>query len=140
MVHVYAIPELPLYRLYLLRVSYFVLGVWQGCRTWRAILHHTSPWDFWHGVAMSFFGALTLLCLIGVRHPVRMMPLLVFEFTWKLIWVLAVWLPPYLSHTLDPDIAESFPTIFPAIVVMPLVLPWGYIWTMYGSTPGDRWR
>jgi hypothetical protein len=133
-------PELPLYRLYVLRASYLLIGLAQGSRTWPAILHHAQPWDFWHSVGISFFGALTLLCLIGVRYPVRMMPLLMFEFTWKLIWVLAAWLPQYLGHSLDPDIADSFSGIFPGIVIVPLVLPWGYLWKTYVTTPGDRWR
>jgi hypothetical protein len=81
-----------------------------------------------------------MLCLIGLRYPVRMMPLLIFEFTWKLIWVLAAWLPPYLGHTLDPDIADSFSGIFPGVVIVPLVLPWGYLWKTCVTTPGDRWR
>jgi hypothetical protein len=133
-------PELPLYRLYVLRASYLLVGLAQGARTWPAILHHPQPWDFWHGVGMSFFGALTLLCLLGLRYPVRMMPLLIFELTWKLIWVLAAWLPPYLDHTLDPDIADSFLGIFLGVVIVPLVLPWGYLWKTYVTTPGDRWR
>jgi hypothetical protein len=69
-----------------------------------------------------------------------MMPLLIFEFTWKLIWVLGAWLPPYLGHTLDPDIASSFSGIFPGVVIVPLVLPWGYLWRTYVTTPGERWR
>jgi hypothetical protein len=133
-------PELPLYRLYLLRASYLLIGLAQGSRTWPAILHHAGPWDFWQGVGMSFFGALTLLCLLGVRHPVRMLPLLVFELTWKLIWVLAAWLPPYLGHTLDPDIADSFLGIALGVVIVPLILPWGYLWKVLVSPSGDRWR
>jgi hypothetical protein len=69
-----------------------------------------------------------------------MMPLLIFEFTWKLIWVLGAWLPPYLGHALDPDIASSFSGIFPGVVIVPLVLPWGYLWRTYVTTPGERWR
>ncbi len=140
MVQIQSRPELPLYRLYILRASYLLIGLWQGSLTWSAILHHPLPWDFWHGVGTSFFGALTLLCLLGVRYPVRMMPLLIFEFTWKLIWVLAAWLPPYLNHTLAPNIADSFPGIFAGVVIMPLVLPWGYLWKTYVAAPGDRWR
>ena len=135
-----AAPGLPLYRLYLLRAAYLLLGLAQGSKTWSAILHHAQVWDFWHGVGMSFFGALTLLCLLGVRYPIRMMPLLIFEFTWKLIWVLAAWLPPYLAHDLNPDIADSFWGIFPGVVIVPILLPWGYIWKNYALTPGDRWR
>jgi len=132
--------ELPLYRLYLMRAAYLLLGLVQGAKTWTAILHHAQPWDFWHGVGMSFFGALTLLGLLGVRYPVRMMPLLMFECVWKAIWVLAAWLPPYLEHTLDPDIADSFAGIFPGVVIVPLVLPWGYVWKHYVLAPADRWR
>jgi hypothetical protein len=131
---------LPLYRLYLLRALYLLIGLVQGSRTWPAIVHHTHPWDFWHGVGMSLLGALTLLCLLGVRYPVRMMPLLIFEFTWKLIWVLAAWLPPYLGRALVPDIADSFLEISLGVVLVPLVLPWGYVWKTYVTAPGDRWR
>src|SRR5579863_6858457 len=120
------LPDVSLIRLYLLRALYLLIGLAQGLQTWPAILHHTRPWDFWHGVGISFFGALTLLSLLGV-YPVRMMPLLIFEFTWKLIWVLAAWLPPYLGHTLDPDIADSFSGIFLGVVIIPLVLPLGYL-------------
>jgi hypothetical protein len=140
MTQVQSRPELPLYRLYVLRAAYLLVGLAQGARTWPAILHHTQPWDLWHGVATSFFGALTLLALLGVKYPVRMMPLLIFEFTWKLIWVLAAWLPPYLGHTLEPAIADQFWAIFLGVVVVPLVLPWGYIWNTYVTAPGDRWR
>jgi len=131
---------LPLYRLYVLRGAYLLIGLLQGARTWSAILHHVRPWDFWQGVAESLLGALTLLCLLGVRYPVRMMPLLIFEFVWKAIWVLAAWLPPWLGHTLDPDIGGSFVEIFPALVVVPLVLPLGYVWKRFVLAPADRWR
>ena len=140
MVQIQSRPELPLYRLYVLRASFLLLGGWQGLKTWPAILHHAQQWDFWHGAGMSFLAALTLLSLLGVRYPVRMMPLLIFEFTWKLIWVLAVWLPAYLSPTLDPDTAHAFPAIFPGVLVVSLVLPWGYLWRIFVMTPGDRWR
>jgi hypothetical protein len=133
-------PELPLYRLYILRVSYAVLGVLQGLRTWPAILHHVHPWDFWHGVGMSFLGALTLLALLGIRYPVRMMPLLLFELAWKLIWALVVWLPALLHHSLTGDVGDNAISIVAGVVVVPLVLPWGYIWKNYVLAPSDCWR
>jgi hypothetical protein len=132
--------ELPLYRLYLLRAAFALLGIVQGLKTWPAILHHTHPWDFWHGVGMSFFGALTLLALLGIRYPIRMMPLMIFELAWKLIWVLAAYTPAYLAHSVDTDLADNFLGIFLGVVVVPLVLPWGYVWKNYVTVAGDRWR
>jgi len=132
--------ELPLYRLYAMRAAYLLIGLGQGASTWPAILHQAQPWDFWHGVAESFLGALTLLCLLGVRYPVRMMPLLILELAWKAIWVLAAWLPPWLGQTLDPDVGASFVRIAPAVVIAPLVLPWGYVWEHYVLAKAERWR
>jgi len=133
-------PELPLYRLYLLRALYLLIGLVQGSQTWAAIIRHTTQWTFWHGVGMSFLGALTLLSLLGVRYPVRMIPLLIFEFTWKLIWTLAVWLPLWLGHRVDPDTADNFFSIFLGVILVPLVLPWGYVWKKYVTAPADRWK
>jgi hypothetical protein len=134
------LPALPLYRLYLLRALYLLIGVAQGAQTWPAIIHHARPWDFWHGVGMCFLGALTALSLLGVRYPVRMMPLLFFEFAWKLLWVLAIWLPLALAHNVDPDAADNAFSIFLGVILVPLVLPWGYVWRNYVAAPADRWR
>jgi hypothetical protein len=133
-------PELSLLRLYALRAMYLLIGLAQGSQTWPAILHHTKPWDMWHGVGMSFLGALTALSLLGVRYPVRMLPLLIFELAWKLLWVVAIWLPLWLAHRVDADNADVFVSIFLGVVLVPLVLPWGYVWKKYVTAPGDRWK
>jgi hypothetical protein len=129
-----------LIRLYLLRALYLLIGIAQGSQTWGAILRHSGPWEFWHGVSVSLLGALTALSLLGLRYPVRMLPLLIFEFAWKLIWVLAVWLPLWMGHRVDPDTADSAFSIFLGVVLVPLILPWGYVWKNYVTAPGDRWR
>lgn len=131
--------EVSLVRLYLLRALYALIAFAEGSQVWPLILHHARPWDFWHGVGMSFLGALTLLSLLGIRYPVRMLPLLFYEFTWKLIWVLAIWLPLWHAHRVDADTAENAFAIFMGIVLVPIVVPWGYIWRNYVVGAGDRW-
>jgi len=133
-------PEVSLFRLYLLRAMYLLIAVGAGIHTWPAIVHHAKPWDLWHGVSMSFLGALTALCLLGVRYPLRMLPLLLYEFAWKLLWVLAAWLPLWLAHRVDLATADNFFPIFLGVVIVPIVIPWGYVWRNYVTGPGDRWR
>ena len=132
--------ELPLYRLYLLRALYALIGLVQGSQTWMAILHHVKPWTMWHGVSMALLGAFTALCLLGIRYPVKMLPLMIFELAWKVLWVLAAWLPLYLAHSVDADTADQLFPIGLGLVLVPLVLPWGYVWKTYVTAPGDRWR
>ena len=69
-----------------------------------------------------------------------MLPLMIFEGAWKLIWVLAAWLPLRLEHRVDADTAESAFSIFLGVVLVPIVLPWSFIWKNYVTAPGDRWR
>jgi uncharacterized membrane protein (DUF485 family) len=89
---------------------------------------------------MSFLGALTALALVGVRFPVRMMPLLLFELAWKLLWLLAVFIPLWLAHRVDADTAANLFPIGLGVVLVPLVLPWGYVWRFYVVAPADRWK
>ena len=133
-------PDLPLYRFYVLRAMYLLIALAQGSQTWPAIVRHTHHWDMWHGVGMSFIGALTALALVGVRYPVKMLPLLIFEFAWKLLWVLAIWLPLWFGHRVDADNGDIAFSIILGVVLVPLVLPWGYIWQNYVIAAGDRWR
>jgi len=136
-----AIPaDVARYRLYLLRAMYLLIGLAQGAQTWPAIVHHVRPWNFWHGVGMSLLGALTALSLLGVRYPIKMLPLLFFEFVWKMIWVLAIWLPLWRGNRVDADTADNLFAIALGVVLVPLVLPWGYVWKNYVAAPGDRWR
>jgi hypothetical protein len=38
--------------------------------------------------------ALSLLAFLGLRHPVRMLPILLFEVIWKVVWIGAIRPPP----------------------------------------------
>ncbi len=66
-------------------------------------MHSTSP--LMSGVADSLLGALALLCILGLRYPVKMLPLLLFETAWKTAWLLGFALPLWLAHRIDPDTA-----------------------------------
>jgi hypothetical protein len=41
---------------------------------------------------------------------------------------------------LPPTFAEDFFAIGVGVILMPLVIPWGYVWRHYVKQPGDRWR
>jgi hypothetical protein len=107
-----------------------------------AILHpeNLSPQD---SVVVSLLGGFALLAVVGIRYPIKMLPLLFFEFVWKVIWVVAFGLPLLLSGHLDPTVSfggtETLINCLLGIVLVPIVVPWGYVFQHYLKAPGARW-
>jgi hypothetical protein len=126
-----------LFRLYLLRALYALLGLAEGSIQLPLFLHH-GHWTLTAGVTHSFLLALAILSLVGVRYPLQMLPLLVYELLWKSTWLVGIALPLWLANQVDADTRQAFSEIGPVIVLAPL-LPWRYIYLNYFSKPGDRW-
>jgi hypothetical protein len=128
--------EVSLFRLYVLRAMYLLLVVGLGAMVVPEIVHHeiTS-----RGVIPSLLGALWVLAFLGLRYPLEMLPLLMFELLWKLIWMVAYGLPQWSAGQTPPTFAEDFFNIaFGAILL--LVIPWGYVYRQFVKRPGARWR
>jgi hypothetical protein len=72
-----------------------------------------------------------------------MLPLLFFEFVWKAIWILVFGLPLLLSGGLDPNVSfggtETLIACVVGVVLVPLAMPWGYVFEHYVKAPGARW-
>ena len=135
--------EVSTFRLYLLRAMYVFVAV--GLAIFKmapAILHpeNLSPQD---SVVVSLLGGFALLAVVGIRYPLKMLPLLFFEFVWKVIWVVAFGLPLLLSGGLDPNVSfggtETLINCLLGIVLVPIVTPWGYVLKHYLRAPGARW-
>lgn len=92
------------------------------------------------GVARALLTALGLLALLGLRYPLQMLPLLLFELAWKAAWLLAYGLPLWAAGRLDADSAATFQDCAVGVPLVLLVLPWRYLWFQYVRRPGDRWR
>lgn len=124
-----------LIRLYLLRVLYLGNFVMLGLSVWPGIVKHNGWANPLEGVAVAFWGALSLLCIIGVRYPLKMLPVVFLQFTYKLIWVLAVALP---------RLSTGAPTWYMSpmlmgVLIEPLVIPWPYVFETFVKQGGDRW-
>lgn len=133
--------EVSTLRLNVLRAAYLLIAVGMGSMIWPLILRHPGDVPRMTGVVWSMLGAITLLsALLGIRYPLKMLPLLFIELAWKTIWVLAFGLPLWSAGQLDAATAETLQECLFGVVLVPLVLPWGYVWTHYVRTPGDRWR
>jgi hypothetical protein len=132
--------EVSVLRLYLLRGLYALIAVGLALFVWPTYLAGAPDLPLFQGVALSMLCAFSILCLIGIRHPLRMLPVLMWELLWKAVWLLAVALPLWSVGRVDPRTAQTaFECILGAVLVS-LALPWGYVFRQYVKKPGARWR
>jgi hypothetical protein len=130
---------LSLRRLYVLRIGYLVMGGGLAIVKWPAFITHDGPWPLWDGVVQCLLVAMSVLALLGLKYPVKMLPILLFESLWKLTWLAVVALPQLLGDGLDAATTEMFTSILWVVVIL-AVIPWGFVVRQYVAAPGDRWR
>ena len=74
--------------------------------------------------------AMSLLALLGLRHPVRMLPVLLFEALWKVLWLSLVALPLALGDGLDTATTDVLVNCSLVVVII-AVVPWRHVWQRY---------
>jgi hypothetical protein len=83
------------------------MGVGLVVTKWPAYIDRDRSWSLLEGVVESMLLAMALLAFVGVRYPVTMLPLLLFESAWKLIWLAVVALPLWTTGRMDAATLEK---------------------------------
>jgi len=129
--------DVSLLRLYILRATYLLLVAGLGQMILPELASHEP---LARGVVPSLLGGIWLLALVGLRYPLRMLPLLMFEFVWKAVWLFDYGLPQWYSGHFPQTFAGDFQAIAAGVILMPIVIPWGYVYRHYFRASGDRWK
>lgn len=128
------------FRLYLLRATYLLIAVGLAFMIWPGLLNPPEVVEHMRGVVWSLLAGVSLLALIGIRYPLRMLPVLLFELVWKSVWLLAIGLPLWSANAFTAGTQETWNDCLISIVLLLVVIPWRYLWTNYVMRPGDRWK
>ena len=130
--------QLALWQLNLLRVGYLVMGGGLAVYKWP-LLFADKPWGLAQGTVECLLVAMSILALLGLRHPQRMLPILLFEVAWKLLWLGVVALPAWLDNQLDSATREQTAKVLWVVIII-AVIPWRHVLTHYVLAPGQPWR
>jgi len=131
-------PDASLLRLYALRLFYFVMAAGLGVYVWPDVIHHTPEFAATQGIRCALFAGLGATAALGLRYPVRMLPILLFEVIWKAIYLIAFALPLWSAHQVTAAAAADIQAVLIVVVLIPCV-PWRYVFARYILEPGDRW-
>ena len=127
------------YRLFALRAGYLLLAAGLAATVWLLLIDHSPQWPLMNGVVCSMLAAVSILAGLGIRYPLQMLPILLFEVAWKSIWLIAVTLPLWSANQLDARTWETVSDCLFGAILIPLI-PWRYVIAQYVTRPGDRWR
>lgn len=124
-------------RLNLLRAA-FLLAAIAGC--FLVLPGIIAPDETLRGMQQSMIAGLWLCAFLGLRHPLRMLPILLFAFVAATLWLIDYGLPQALSGAVTPHFQSDFLAIGGAAILILLAIPWGHVWRRYFSQPSERWR
>ena len=130
---------LPLWRLHAMRVGYAFMGIGLALVKWPQVINHAQSLPLFEGVEAVLLTAMSLLAFLGLRYPVRLLPILLFECLWKLIWLGVVALPAVAAGSVDQAMSTVIVNCSLVVIVL-AVVPWRYVWQHYVAAKGERWR
>jgi hypothetical protein len=129
--------RLPTFRLNIMRAGYLLMAVGLIIVKWPLLLRASSM-PVMDGVVVCILTAMSLLALVGLRYPIGMLPILLFEGMWKVLWLAVVALPHLIANNMDDATSVM---MFSVLFVIPIlaVTPWDYVWKRFVTTRGEKW-
>ncbi len=114
-----------------MKFVYLLTFIALGYDVWSEIINPSEVWGPYDGVVYSFWAAYATLMGLGVRYPLKMLPLLLLQLFYKSVWLLGIYLPLSLQGQLDTA-SEGF--LMPFAIAIPLdliAIPWKYVYQNY---------
>ena len=129
---------LPLWRLHAI-VGYAFMGIGLAVVKWPLVINYNQSTPLFESVVAVLLTAMSLLAFLGLRYPIRLLPILIFECLWKLIWLGVVALPAVAAGHVDQTTSQLIISCSLVVIIL-AVVPWRYVAQHYVTAKGDRWR
>ena len=130
---------LPKWRLIVLRAFYAFILVGQILFIWPAFISQLPDPAHYHGIVMTMLAAFSILCALGILHPVKFLPLLLWELLWKVMWLGLIALPRWSAGTMDAATTQTMIDCSIGALLL-LAVPWSYVVRHYIRAPIERSR
>jgi hypothetical protein len=125
----------PRINIYLLRLVYALMFFVLGKQTWTEIIFHQGPWIPSDAVAWCVWTAFATLAGIGIVRPLLMLPILLLEIFYKVLWLAIVAYPLWAKHALWDSPAAGTTSAFLWVALPIVAVPWGYVFANYIYKP-----
>jgi hypothetical protein len=124
-------------RLKLVRAA-FLLSAIAGCLL--VLPGILGPDPALRGMQESMIAGLWMCAFLGLRYPLQMLPILLFELASATLWLAAYGLPRWLPGAATPQTLSDLLAIGGVAILFGLIMPWGHVWRRYVRQPAERWK
>lgn len=121
--------------IYLLRLLYVLMFFVLGQQVWAHILTHRGAWDPIDAVAWCVWAAFATLAGLGIIRPLAMLPIVLLEIFYKVLWLGLVAYPLWSHGALAGSPAEEITSEFLWVILPIVAMPWGYAFATYIYKP-----
>jgi hypothetical protein len=126
--------------IYLLRLLYILMFFVLGRETWTHILTHKGPWEPMDAVAWCVWTGFATLAGLGILRPLKMLPIVLLEIFYKVLWLILVAYPLWSKGVLWGSPAEEVTKPFLWVILPIVAVPWGYAFANYVYKPNPAKR
>jgi hypothetical protein len=118
-------------KIYVLKLFFALMFFMAGKDAWIKILQHEGAWQPEVAVAWCAIAAYTTLSGIGIFYTLRMLPIMLFMFFYKGLWLIIVAYPLLTTDRLAGTVYEEWTYAFILLIIPFLFTPWGYVFNHY---------
>jgi hypothetical protein len=115
----------------LLRLVYVLMFFVLGKTAWTHILTHQGTWEPDHAMAWCVWTAFATLAGLGIIRPLKMLPIMLLEVFYKVLWLIIVAYPLWSTGKLAGSPAEDMTSGFSWVILTIVAVPWGYAFATY---------
>ncbi len=121
--------------IYLLRLLYVLMFLFLGQDAWTHILTFKGSWDPEEAAAWCVWASYSMLSVLGIIHPLKMLPLVLLEIAYKVLWLIVVAYPLWSTNQLIGSPAEEMTFAFLWVALPITAMPWKYAFEHYILKP-----
>jgi hypothetical protein len=121
--------------IYLLRLVFGLMFFALGWQTWSYVVTYQGPWNPREAIIWSVWTAFATLAGLGIFRPLKMLPILMLEIFYKVMWLILVAYPLITKGTLAGSKAEGVFSVFILVILPIIAVPWGYLFRTYVYAP-----
>jgi hypothetical protein len=113
--------------IYLLRLVFILMFFVLGKTAWTHVLTHRGSWEPNAAMAWCVWTGFATLAGLGIFRPLKMLPLLLLEIFYKVLWLTIVAYPLWVTGKLAGSPAEDITAAFLWVILPIIAVPWGYV-------------